>query len=123
MTMSLEVVTRRDAQPTDLTAFGQARAQFDAVARRLGLDAATIALLRSPKRELHVLVPVRMDDGSTRIFEGLRVQHNDARGPFKGGIRFHPSASADDTRALACNILEGSDEAFRRRARIYGVAR
>jgi len=101
MTVSLDVVTRRDAQPTDQTAFGQARAQFDAVARRLGLDAATTALLRSPKRELHVLVPVRMDDGSTRIFEGLRVQHNDARGPFKGGIRFQPSANADDTRALA----------------------
>ena len=101
MNMSLERVNRQNAEPTTLTAFGQAQTQFDGIAGRLGLDAATIALLRSPKRELHVLVPVRMDDGSTRIFEGLRVQHNDARGPFKGGIRFHPSASADDTRALA----------------------
>jgi len=101
MNMSLGIVNRQNAEPTELTAFGQAQAQFDGIARRLGLDAATIALLRSPKRELHVLVPVRMDDGSTRIFESVRVQHNDARGPFKGGIRFHPSASADDTRALA----------------------
>jgi glutamate dehydrogenase (NAD(P)+) len=47
------------------------------------------------------MVPVRMDDGTTSVFEGIRVQHNDARGPFKGGIRFHPSADADDVRALA----------------------
>ena len=85
MTMSLEVVNR-PAAPTDLTAFGHAQAQFDGIARRLGLDGATSALLRSPKREIHVLVPVRMDDGSTQVFQGLRVQHNDARGPFKGGI-------------------------------------
>ena len=63
---------------------------------RLNLDRATRDLLRSPLREFHFSIPVRMDDGSTRVFRAMRVQHNDARGPFKGGIRFHPSASADE---------------------------
>ncbi|MCC7418532.1 MAG: Glu/Leu/Phe/Val dehydrogenase [Acidobacteria bacterium] len=79
----------------------EALEQFDRAARALGLDAGTAGLLRSPLRELRVSVPVRMDDGTTAVFEGLRVQHNDARGPFKGGIRFHPSADAGDVRALA----------------------
>jgi glutamate dehydrogenase (NAD(P)+) len=75
--------------------------QFDRAAVRLKLDSGTTQLLRSPLRELRVHVPVRMDDGTTRVFEGFRVQHNDARGPFKGGIRFHPSADVEDVRALA----------------------
>ncbi len=75
--------------------------QFDRAVARLGLDSGTTQLLRSPLREHRVHVPVRLDDGTTRVFEGFRVQHNDARGPFKGGIRFHPSVDADDVRALA----------------------
>lgn len=79
----------------------EALEQFDRTAARLGLDSGAMQLLRSPRRELRVHVPVRLDDGTTRVFEGIRVQHNDARGPFKGGIRFHPSADAEDVRALA----------------------
>jgi glutamate dehydrogenase (NAD(P)+) len=75
--------------------------QFDRVADRLALDAATRQLLRTPLREYRFQIPVRMDDGSIRVFTGMRVQHNDARGPSKGGIRFSPHGSADEVRALA----------------------
>ena len=67
-----------------------ARAQFDRVADRLGLSAGMRDLLRSPMREFHFAIPVRMDDGTHRVFRAFRVQHNDARGPFKGGIAFTP---------------------------------
>jgi glutamate dehydrogenase (NAD(P)+) len=79
----------------------EALEQFDRAAGRLGLDSGTTQLLRVPRHEHRVHVPVRLDDGTTRVFEGIRIQHNDARGPFKGGIRFHPSADAEDVRALA----------------------
>lgn len=82
-------------------AFAMAQAQFDGVAQYLGLDAATRELLRNPLREYHFSIPVRMDDGSTRVFRGFRVQHNDARGPGKGGIRFHPQETVDTVRALS----------------------
>jgi glutamate dehydrogenase len=82
-------------------AFEMAQQQFDAVAEQLGLDQATRDLLRNPLREYHFLVPIRMDDGSYQVFKGFRVQHNDARGPCKGGIRFHPQETADTVRALA----------------------
>ncbi|RMG98064.1 MAG: Glu/Leu/Phe/Val dehydrogenase [Chloroflexi bacterium] len=59
------------------------------------------AFLREPMREFHFTIPVRMDDGSTRVFKGFRVQYNDARGPAKGGIRFHPDETIDTVRALA----------------------
>lgn len=78
-----------------------AQAQFDRVADIIGLDQPTRDLLRQPLREYHFLIPVHMDDGSTKIFRGFRVQHNDARGPAKGGIRFHPQETADTVRALA----------------------
>ncbi len=81
--------------------FEIAQAQLDEAAEILGLDEATHELLRWPRRELHVTFPVRMDDGSTRIFHGFRVQYNDARGPTKGGIRFHPDETIDTVRALA----------------------
>lgn len=71
--------------------FEAAQQQFDQVADRLELDRAARDLLRSPIREFSFSIPVRMDDGSVRIFRGFRVQHNDARGPAKGGLRFHPS--------------------------------
>jgi glutamate dehydrogenase len=82
-------------------AFAMAQQQFDAAAEKLGLDQATRDLLRNPLREYHFLVPVRMDDGSYKVFKGFRIQHSDARGPCKGGIRFHPHETVDTVRALA----------------------
>jgi glutamate dehydrogenase len=78
-----------------------AQKQFDGVADQLGLAPAVRDLLRNPLREYHFLVPIRMDDGSYQVFKGFRVQHNDARGPCKGGIRFHPHETVDTVRALA----------------------
>jgi glutamate dehydrogenase len=85
----------------EFNAFEMAQRQFDAVAEKLQLDEGVRNLLRWPLREYHFLVPVRMEDGSTRVFHGYRVQHNDARGPAKGGIRFHPQETVDTVRALA----------------------
>jgi len=82
-------------------AFKMAQDQFDKVADYLGLDQATRDFLRNPMREYHFLIPVRMDDGSIKIFQGFRVQHNDARGPCKGGVRFHPQETIDTVKALA----------------------
>jgi glutamate dehydrogenase len=92
--------------------FETAQAQFDKVAAQLGLDDATRELLRQPMREYHFLIPVRMDDGSYKVFKGFRVQHNDARGPAKGGIRFHPMETIDTIRALSmwmtwkCSVVD-----------------
>ncbi len=82
-------------------AFEMAQRQFDHVAEMLRLDPQVAEILRWPMREFHFRVPVRMDDGSIRVFQGYRVQHNDARGPNKGGIRFHPAETIDTVRALA----------------------
>ena len=82
-------------------AFNMAQAQFDKVAEVLNLDEATKDLLRTPLREYHFSIPVKMDDGTSKIFKGFRVQHNDARGPGKGGIRFHPQETIDTVRALS----------------------
>ena len=81
--------------------FQIAQTQFDKVAEYLGLDPATRELLRYPLREFHFAIPIRMDDGTVKVFRGFRVQHNDARGPGKGGIRFHPQETIDTVRALA----------------------
>ena len=81
--------------------FQMAQDQFDAIAAKLGLDQATCDLLRNPDRELHFNIPVRMDDGTYKVFRGFRCQHNDARGPNKGGIRFHPNETIDTVRALS----------------------
>ena len=81
--------------------FEMARAQFDKIADLIGLDQGARDLLRSPLREFHFSIPVRMDDGTVKVFQGFRVQHNDARGPGKGGIRFHPQETIDTVRALA----------------------
>lgn len=78
-----------------------AQQQFDHVADLIGLDESTRALLRQPSREYHFTIPVKMDDGSTKVFNGYRIQHNDARGPAKGGIRFHPQETIDTIRALS----------------------
>ena len=82
-------------------AFEMAQRQFDHVAELLNLDPQVSEILRWPMREYHFRIPVRMDDGLIRVFEGFRVQHNDARGPNKGGIRFHPAETVDTVRALA----------------------
>jgi glutamate dehydrogenase (NAD(P)+) len=78
-----------------------AQRQLDEAAAILGLDPATHALLREPLRELTVSIPVRMDDGNVKVFKGYRVQYNDARGPCKGGLRWHPDETIDTVRALA----------------------
>lgn len=82
-------------------AFEMAQTQFDKIADTIGLDEATRDLLRQPIREYHFSIPVRMDDGNIKIFRGFRAQHNDARGPAKGGIRFHPQETIDTVRALS----------------------
>ena len=82
-------------------AFQMAQQQFDHVAEQLRLDPQVREYLRWPMREYHFRIPVRMDDGTLKSFEGFRVQHNDARGPCKGGIRLHPSETVDTVRALA----------------------
>ena len=81
--------------------FAMAQAQFDHVANLLDLDQATRDLLRYPMREYHFNIPVRLDDGTVKVFRGFRCQHNDARGPCKGGIRFHPQETVDTVRALS----------------------
>ncbi|MBI4057237.1 MAG: hypothetical protein HY399_06795, partial [Elusimicrobia bacterium] len=75
--------------------------QLDTVAKHIHLDPGIHKYLRRPKRALIVSVPVRMDDGSIEVFEGYRVQHNLARGPAKGGIRYHPDVTLDEVKALA----------------------
>ncbi len=84
-----------------LNPFEIAQRQLDDAAAILGLSPAMHAFLRQPMRELHFTVPVLMDDGSYQTFQGFRVQYNDARGPAKGGIRFHPDETIDTVRALA----------------------
>ena len=86
---------------TQINAFEMAQRQFDHVAELLNLDPQVSEILRWPLREFSFRIPVRMDDGSVRVFQGFRVQHNDARGPNKGGIRFHPAETIDTVRALA----------------------
>ncbi len=97
--MTLAQHNRRSA-PRE-SALRSALAQFDGVADYLELDPDTRAILRVPKRELTVRFPMKMDDGRVKVFTGYRVQHNLARGPAKGGIRFHPATDLDEVRALA----------------------
>jgi glutamate dehydrogenase len=89
------------AEKDGFNAFEMARVQFDRIADMLELPQGTRELLRSPMREYHFNIPVRMDDGSVKVFQGFRSQHNDARGPCKGGIRFHPQETIDTVRALS----------------------
>ena len=85
----------------ELNPFTIAQKQLDTAAARLGLDQATHEFLRWPQKELVVSIPVRMDDGSVKVFRGYRVQYNSARGPNKGGLRWHPDETIDTVRALA----------------------
>ncbi|HOA61274.1 MAG: Glu/Leu/Phe/Val dehydrogenase [Verrucomicrobia bacterium] len=92
--------------------FQTAQSQFDKVASLLDLDEGIRDLLRQPMREYQFTIPVHMDDGKVKVFKGFRVQHNDARGPAKGGIRFHPMETIDTVRALAmwmtwkCSVVD-----------------
>jgi len=82
-------------------AFDMAQTQFDKVANMINLDEGTRELLRNPLREYHFSIPVKMNNGQVKVFRGFRVQHNDARGPSKGGIRFHPQETIDTVKALS----------------------
>ncbi|HLY77542.1 MAG TPA: Glu/Leu/Phe/Val dehydrogenase dimerization domain-containing protein, partial [Thermoplasmata archaeon] len=86
---------------SSINPFETAKRQIDIVADILDIDAGTRDVLKHPKRELTVNFPVRMDDGSYRVYTGYRVQYNMARGPSKGGIRYHPQVTLDEVRALA----------------------
>jgi glutamate dehydrogenase (NAD(P)+) len=102
-------------QPTEsqvLNSFAIAQQQCDTCAAMLELPDDIYEMIRNPMREIHVSIPVRMDDGSLKIFKGYRVQYNDVLGPTKGGIRFHPDETIDTIRALAawmtwkCSLIE-----------------
>lgn len=84
-----------------LNSFEIVQEQIDNCAKILKLNPQVTAMLKNPMRELHVSIPIRMDDGSLKVFQGFRVQYNDARGPAKGGIRFHPEETIDTVRALS----------------------
>jgi glutamate dehydrogenase (NAD(P)+) len=84
-----------------ISVFDEVNMVFDGAADRLRLPGGIRDMLRLPWRELQVQIPVRMDDGHIEVFRGLRVQHNGARGPYKGGVRYHPEAGLEEVRALA----------------------
>jgi glutamate dehydrogenase (NAD(P)+) len=84
-----------------MKAFESTRLYFERAADRLGLDEATRKLLLTPKREVQVQIPVELDSGRLETFIGYRVQHDDSRGPMKGGLRYHPEVDLDEVRALA----------------------
>ena len=96
MTVTIGVETPAVENP-----WHNAQRQFDQAAELFGLDPALRSVLREVKRQLIVSFPVKMDDGSVRMFEGYRVQHNVARGPAKGGIRYHQAVTLDEVKALA----------------------
>ncbi|RKX99632.1 MAG: glutamate dehydrogenase [Spirochaetes bacterium] len=93
------MVTKKDIESTD--PLKVAEKQVDIAAEKMNLDPGMVAKLKSRQQEIIVQFPVKMDDGTIRIFTGYRVQHNDIRGPYKGGIRYHPDVSLDEVRALA----------------------
>src|SRR5580658_5167057 len=82
-------------------AFANALEQLRIAAEHLKLDDGIHRMLREPKKVIRVTFPVKMDNEKTRIFKGYRVQYNDARGPFKGGIRYHPGVNLDEVKALS----------------------
>src|SRR5213079_2310488 len=94
-------MTTATAPQEELNPFEIAKQQFDRAADYLELDQSLRNVLRNAKRQLIVSIPVRMDGGETKVFEGYRVQHNIARGPAKGGIRYHPDVTLDEVKALA----------------------
>ena len=101
MTTDKGLMEQRDILAEEQSAYEMALQQFDEAAEALDLKQGMAEYLRRPQRELTVNFPVRMDSGEIRMFTGYRVQHNVARGPAKGGIRYHPMVSLDEVRALA----------------------
>jgi glutamate dehydrogenase (NAD(P)+) len=99
--LSQKGATERSNTAEQLNPFEIALEQFNIAADHLGLDEGMRKVLSMPKRALIVSIPVKMDDGSFQVFEGYRVQHNIARGPAKGGIRYHPGVTLDEVKALA----------------------
>jgi glutamate dehydrogenase (NAD(P)+) len=91
----------RIAPREDLNPYRISQIQFDIAAEYLKLDAGLRQILRTPKRVLEVSIPTKMDNGQIKVFTGYRVQHNVARGPAKGGIRYHPAVTLDEVKALA----------------------
>ena len=91
----------RIAPREDLNPYRIAQIQFDIAAEYLKLDPGLRQILRTPKRVLEVSIPTKMDNGQIKVFTGFRVQHNVARGPAKGGIRYHPAVTLDEVKALA----------------------
>src|SRR5207244_2976930 len=85
----------------DLNSFRIAMRQFETAAEKCGLEPGLREVLRRPRRSLSLSLPVKMDDGTIRVFDGYRVQHSSARGPCKGGIRYHPNVTFDEVKALA----------------------
>src|SRR6201997_3994556 len=85
----------------DLNPFQIAMRQSDTAAEKLKLDAGLRQVLRSPRRALTLSLPIKMDNGTIKVFQGFRVQHSNARGPCKGGIRYHPNVTFDEVQALA----------------------
>src|SRR5438874_1043113 len=94
-------MTTATASQEELNPFEIAKQQFDRAADYLELEESLRDVLRNAKRQLIVSIPVRMDGGETKVFEGYRVQHNITRGPAKGGIRYHPNVTRDEVKALA----------------------
>jgi len=91
----------RIAPREDLNPYRIAQIQFDIAAEHLKLDPGLRQILRTPKRIMEVSIPTKMDNGQVKVFTGYRVQHNVARGPAKGGLRYHPNVSLDEVKALA----------------------
>src|ERR1700735_2437933 len=91
----------RIAPREDLNPYRISQIQFDIAAEYLKLDPGMRQILRTPKRVLEVSIPTKMDNGQIKVFTGFRVQHNVARGPAKGGIRYHPAVTLDEVKALA----------------------
>src|ERR1019366_3973150 len=114
--MSTAVLTKEVLNPFEI-----AQEQFDTAADHLKLDAGLRAILKQPKRQLIVSIPVRMDDGRIQVFEGYRVQYNLSRGPGKGGIRYHPGVTLDEVKALAAwmtwKCATGQHSLWRRQGR------
>src|SRR6202046_1789776 len=94
-------VVPRMAPREELNPYRIAQMQFDMAAEFLKLDPGLRQILRTPRRVMEVAIPVKLDNGQVKVFSGFRVQHNVARGPAKGGIRYHPNLTLDEVKALA----------------------
>ncbi len=96
-----QATVERALQGAEVNPYEMFRAQVDLAGEKLGYPADILEMVKRPERVLEVSVPVRMDDGSIRVFTGYRVQHSSVRGPYKGGIRYHPAVTMDEVKALA----------------------